>query len=250
VWLLHISLLTPGRRSSTNLEEIVAADTAGRPAQRRRTRRAIVDATSRLLAAGETPTIADIAAAAEVSRRTVYMHFPSLEHLLVDATLGMLSQDDVDAVLAADDLADDPAARVEAIARSLQRMSPDVERLGRQLIRLTVEPPAAASGDARGGGTAPRRGYRRITWIETALAPLRDQLDEAAFRRLVNGIAMVIGWEPLIVQRDICGLDAEQGEELSVWAARALLDATLRDAGLDVGRKGARRPSPPSAPMG
>jgi hypothetical protein len=40
---------------------------------------------------------------------------------------------------------------------------------------------------------------------------------------------MVIGWEALIVERDICGLDADGAEELSVWAARALLDAALRE---------------------
>ena len=42
-----------------------------RPAQRRRTRKAIVDATIALLARGGTPSVADVAAAADVSRRTL-----------------------------------------------------------------------------------------------------------------------------------------------------------------------------------
>ena len=116
----------------------------GRPAQRRRTRRAIVDATAQLIADGATPTIADIAAAADVSRRTVYMHFPSLDHLLIDATLGALSQAEVDRAIALPEGDDDVAARVEAMARALQRMSPEVERLGRSLIKLTVETPPGA----------------------------------------------------------------------------------------------------------
>jgi hypothetical protein len=45
----------------------------------------------------------------------------------------------------------------------------------------------------------------------------------------VGALAMVVGWEALIVQRDVCGLSAAEGEELSVWAARALVLATLAE---------------------
>jgi AcrR family transcriptional regulator len=196
----------------------------GRAAQRRRTRQAIVEAAMRLVAAGSTPTITDVASAADVSRRTVYMYFPSLEHLLVDATLGVLSQGEVDAAIDAADATDDPARRLEALVRSVQSMSPEVERLGRSLIRLTVE------GDGpEQAGDDPRRGYRRVEWIETALDPIRDQVPADRFDRLVQSLAMVIGWEALIVQRDICGLSPQQGEELSVWVALTLLDATLAE---------------------
>jgi AcrR family transcriptional regulator len=197
------------------------AEGPGRPAQRRRTRKAIVEATARLLASGETPTVADVARAADVSRRTVYLHFPTFEQLLIDATLGALSQSEVDRAIALAEVGDDVGARVEAMARALQGMSPEVERLGRSLIRLTVEPGGGREADG------PRRGYRRVEWIEAALEPVRDELEPAGFERLVAALAMVVGWEALIVQRDICGLDAERGEELSVWAARALLRAAL-----------------------
>jgi len=196
----------------------------GRPGQRRRTRKAIVEATSELLRAGSTPTIAEIADAAEVSRRTVYLYFPTLEQLLIDATLGALSQAEVDEIIETPEIAHDAGARVEAMVRALQSMSPEAERLGRSLIRLTVDAPPTTGGDV-----APRRGYRRVEWIEKALAPLREQIDPDRFQRLVFALAMVVGWEALIVQRDICGLTAEQGQDLSAWAARALLQATLSD---------------------
>jgi AcrR family transcriptional regulator len=204
------------------------AQQSGRPAQRRRTRKAIVGATMELLATGVTPTIADIAHAADVSRRTVYLYFPTLEQLLLDATLGALSQSDVDRVLDRPELGDDVGARVEAMARALQGMSPEIERLGRSLIRLTVEPDPAAKGTG-----AARRGYRRVEWIETALSPLRDQIDAPRFDRLVAALAMVVGWEALIVQRDICGLTPARGEDLSVWAVRALVQATLAEVAAD-----------------
>src|SRR5438128_4606534 len=108
-------------------------------ALRRRTRKAIVAATAELLAQGRTPSVAEVAEAAEVSRRTVYLYFPTLEQLLIVATLGALSQAQVDEAIETPEFAGDPGARVEALARALQSMSPEVERLGRALIRLTVE---------------------------------------------------------------------------------------------------------------
>jgi len=192
-----------------------------RPAQRRRTRKAIVDATIALIAKGGAPSVEEVAAAAEVSRRTVYMYFPTFDQLLIDATLGALSQAPVDRAIDAAASGPDVERRVEQMARSLQRMSPEAERLGRELIRLTV-----AADRQQPGQDAPRRGYRRVEWIESALAPWRDRLAPADWRQLVAAIAMVVGWEALIVQRDVCGLSAAEGEDLSVWAARAFLRAT------------------------
>jgi AcrR family transcriptional regulator len=195
-----------------------------RAAQKRRTRKAIVDATIALLSRGETPTVSDVAAAADVSRRTVYLYFPSFDQLLLDATVGALSQAAVDRAIEATSAGDDVEARVEGLVRAVHRVSPEVERLGRALVRRTLEVNPAPPTEGE-----PRRGYRRIEWIETALAPWRERLETARWQRLVAGLAMVIGWEALIVQRDVCGLDVAEGEELSVWAARALLEAALRE---------------------
>src|SRR4249920_1189210 len=84
----------------------------GRAAQRRRTRRAIVEATSRLLAAGGNPSVNDIAAAADVSRRTIYTYFPTLDQLLLDATVGAMNIN----VEAAIDAAGEPDARARIAA--------------------------------------------------------------------------------------------------------------------------------------
>src|SRR4029077_8773505 len=68
----------------------------GRANQRKRTRAAIVAATMDLLAEGPEPSMSEIADAAQVSRRTLYLHFPSLDQLLIDAAVGALSQHAVD----------------------------------------------------------------------------------------------------------------------------------------------------------
>src|SRR5436305_10622022 len=166
----------------------VSQDETGRFRQRRRTRAAIVSAAADLLRAGRTPSVNDVAEAADVSRRTVYLYFPTIEQLLLDATLGLLSQAAVDEAIEAADSEGDAAERVAAMIRAIGSMSTETLPLGRSLIRLTVTP--AEDDD---GPVSPRRGYRRVAWIERALEPLRPQLRPASYERLVSGLAMVVG---------------------------------------------------------
>ena len=195
----------------------------GRAAQRRRTRRAIVEATSRLLAAGADPSINEIAAAADVSRRTIYTYFPTLDQLLLDAALGAMNLD----VEAAIDEAGEPDARAR-IATLIALLSDGMAGslpLGRKLIKLTVDAPPS--------GPEPRRGYRRIGWIEQALEPVRPRLGPDRFEQLVSALAVVIGWEAFVVLFDVRGLTAGQAREILTGAALTLLDAALAQAAPD-----------------
>lgn len=196
-----------------------------RIAQRRRTRKAIVEAAGRLLRAGAEPSVADVAAEADVSRRTVYMYFPTLDHLLIDATLGEIASAGYGNRLDFERYGDDVHARLDALITTLLDMSDQALPLGRRLLRLTVETPPSHVTDA-----SPRRGYRRVEWIELALAPLRGRLSEPQFERLVSALALVIGWEAMIVLRDTRGLQRDGERAVTSWAAHALIDATLAEA--------------------
>jgi AcrR family transcriptional regulator len=194
----------------------------GREAQRRRTLRAIVDAAVELLERGADPSVAEIAAAADVSRRTVYLYFPTLEHLLADAALAAART----TVEPRFELHGDVDERVEELVRAVQQGFAETEALGRTIIRLTV----GASGAPSASGTTPRRGYRRVEWIERALEPLRETLPPDRFERLVSGLTLLIGWESMIVLQDTRALSAAEAEEVCVWAARALLTAETGDS--------------------
>ncbi len=214
----------------------------GRYRQRRRTRTAIINAAAELLRSGRiAPGANEIADAADVSRRTVYQYFPTVEQLLLDATLGLLSQAAVDdAIDRADPGGDDAPGRVSAMIRALTDMSSQTMPLGRSLIRLTVDAPAGSTGQ-------PIRGYRRIDWIETTIEPLRGRLDDAGFERLVSALAMVIGWEALIVLQDLRGLTPGEQAGVCTWAARALIQAALQDQP-ETPRAPTQQASPPPAP--
>lgn len=85
-------------------------------------------------------------------------------------------------------------------------------------MRHTVGAPEPEAG-------RPRRGYRRVAWIGDALAPARDELGAEACERLVSALTLLIGWEAMIVLRDIRGLDADEAVDVCAWAAGALLAA-------------------------
>ena len=197
----------------------VRAGGSRRVAQRNRTRKAIVEAAMRLMAAGRTPSIADIALAAQVSRRTIYMYFPTLEQLLLDATLGALSTETIDPVAGASG-SGGAGMRVEQLSRAVNGLAGSTMHLGRALIRLTVE-----AHEPRAG--VPRRGYRRVEWIERTLQSVRSQLTRKEFDRLVSALSVLMGWEALVVLKDVRGLEQKEAEDVLAFAARAVVDAAI-----------------------
>ena len=173
--------------------------------------------------AGQLPSVAEAAEAADVSRRTAYRYFPTQEQLLTEAALETL-RPGIEASFAL--IEKDPEARVEAAVRAIQGQAASNERLLRTMIRLTVE-----RGMREPGETRPAlRGSRRIEWIESALAPVRPLISKDAYARLVSAISLCVGAEALIVLRDIRGLDQREAADVSAWSAKALLRAALTEA--------------------
>lgn len=112
---------------------------------------------------------------------------------------------------------DDPRERLRSLVTALASTMTATLPLGRELIRLTVDPPD--------GETGPRRGYRRVACIETAIAPLRPEFDDAAFEGLVSGLAGVLGWESFVVLTDVRGLDHAAASAVVLDTALAIFDA-------------------------
>jgi AcrR family transcriptional regulator len=177
-----------------------------------------------LLAEGHTPSVPEVADAADVSRRTVYQYFPSLDQLLTEAALEAVRDAVVRAIEPAEQ-ADDVSVRLDAMVRATQRSTLANESLLRKMIRLTAERRTDEPYPA------PTRGYRRVEWIEMALSPLQGRIDESSLERLTSGLALCVGIEALLVLRDVRGLTVAEAEEVSVWVARALLKATIDEVG-------------------
>jgi AcrR family transcriptional regulator len=190
-----------------------------REKQKDRTRRDLVAAALDLLVEGRTPTVSEVANAAEVSRRTAYRYFPSADQLMTEALLeGMRS--DVERDIDGGSPDDGVATRVDRLVNALHDLTVNNERLLRRMIRFTID-----RGQIEPG--VPPRPSRRLEYVEQALEPLRDQLAPDDYERLVHAMAVVIGIEARIVLRDICGLDDNRILETERWAAHAILAAAL-----------------------
>lgn len=188
-----------------------------RDSQKRRTRKALVEAAGRLIAEGRRPSIAEVADAAEISRRTAYRYFPSAEQLSVEAALEATRQN-MELSIEAGRVDEPVADRVARLVDALSRMTLENEALLRQMIRFTIDRDAIEPG-------VPPRPSRRLEYVERALTPLQGALDQDELDRLTHALAVVIGIESTIVLRDICGLDSAQVLGVQRWAARALVAA-------------------------
>ena len=192
--------------------------------QKRRTRAALVEAAKELLERGRTPTIADVADQALVSRATAYRYFPSQEHLLLDVVLER-SIDEIDRQVAETARSPDVGARVDGLVSAIQQEIAANEAGFRRLLQLSVGQSAEDQPSV-----ATIRGERRLRWIEQALEPIGSQIEANSRRRLTSALALCIGAEAFVVLRDLCGFEPDEADETLRWAARALVNAARGDS--------------------
>ncbi len=200
-----------------------AAPESGRSRQKMRTRKLLIEAAVTLLAGGHQPTVTEVADAAGVSRRTAYRYFPAQEKLHTEAALDGLRPVMESAIAAtpAGSQVSDLEERVDKLVENMQRLAIENESLLRIMIYQTVL--------ERTSGKQPRRGTRRVDWIESALKPLKARVTPTAYTRLVAALALCTGIEALLVLRDMCGLSPSEATELIQWLARAALKQTLNE---------------------
>ena len=66
--------------------------------------------------------------------------------------------------------------------------------------------------------------------MEQAVGPLRGELSDEQFERLVSALCLVVGWEAHIILEDVRNLPPQDEERVLRWAARALVDAIRAEA--------------------
>jgi AcrR family transcriptional regulator len=199
----------------------------GRPNQRMRTRKDLLQAASRMMKQGTKPSLEEVAAEALVSRATAYRYFPTVEALLVEAALDV-------AVPQADDLfqgtsTDDPVARLERVDAALDEVLIANEASFRMMLAHSLQR-APTDGDSV---EIPARQNRRTPLIEAALAPSRKQFKPAALKNLRKALALIIGTEAKVVCRDVLQLDDADARNVRRWAIRALVEAAKKSESLD-----------------
>lgn len=203
--------------------------------QKARTRAAIVEAAQKLHRQGITPTVAQAAEQARVSRATAYRYFPTQEALIIEVT-------DVTPKL----------AEMEKLVESLttedveKRLLPLVETFGqlvlaeegqfRTALRVYYDTWLRSHRNGGNDNAPPVREGRRMRWLDKALEPLHD-LPEEQKQRLRAALALTMGPDSVAIMKDVCGLEDHEALAVLRWAATVLLRA-----GLEEGRASASSP--------
>lgn len=197
----------------------MTATRAGRANQKRRTRKALLDAASRLTREDRKPSLEEIAEEALVSRATAYRYFPTVEALLAEAALDIASPDPA-AVF--DGAPDDPAERALRVNAAFDEMISANEASLRLMLASALERSVTRTDDA------PLRQNRRTPMIEEALKPHRSAFRPRDYDKLVKSLALFIGTESMIVFRDVLQADDKDARAVKRWAIRALVEAAKR----------------------
>jgi AcrR family transcriptional regulator len=188
-----------------------------RIAQKLRTRRALLTAAGELVAAGKTPTVADAADAALVSRATAYRYFPSQEALLVEVPL-RLGLPTVESLFGSDaapaEVEDRVALVHNAIYDHLREREVQFRLFTRNALLRSLE---------RDHLDVPQRPAFRLELLDAALEPLQDELETDELERLKTALSILIGTEAMIAMRDVVRLDHDQARASGEWAVRQMV---------------------------
>jgi AcrR family transcriptional regulator len=193
----------------------------GRPNQKRRTRKDLLQAAARLMKEGRAPSLDEVAAEAMVSRATAYRYFPKIEALLVEAPLDEAAPDPEAALRGA---SNDPVARLDRVDAAFEQMMNANEAQLRLMLANAVQRPLKQSREDE----TPARQNRRSPLIEAALAPARDEFKPTELKTLQRALALVIGTEGFVVFKDVLQLDDAEARKVRRWAMRALVAAARK----------------------
>jgi len=173
---------------------------------------------------GRTPTLAEVAEEALVSRATAYRYFSSEKALLAEAPLdGVVPTPEQ---LFADDPSTDPIERLLKADAALRKVVWGNQTQCRLMLARLLEQAANATVVP----AEPLRQNRRMDLIETALSPVRNQFDDTVYRKLCAVLALVFGAESMVVFRDVLQMDDPAAWEAESWAVRVLARTALLES--------------------
>jgi AcrR family transcriptional regulator len=194
---------------------------ADRSNQKRRARKALLEAAGRLMRDGGRPTLEEVAEEALISRATAYRYFSGLDALLVEASLDV--ETPTAETLFGADSSSDPVARVQRADAALHEMMVANEPALRRMLIQSLE-----RGLKPGDGDLPSRQNRRTPLIEAALAPARGEFEPKALDRLTKALAMIVGTEGMVAAKDVLQLSDDEARQVKRWAIQALVDAARK----------------------
>lgn len=168
---------------------------------------------------GKEPSIDEVAEVAMVSRATAYRYFPNHQTLIMEAMLDAKFADAEEVLRDAD-----PQDAAERAAR-VNKYLFDLDELE---VPLRLFLSASLSDWVKSDGKADVRSGRRVPMLELALEPIREQLDEDSYKKLLHALTAMVGIEAYVALRDVAKLSPEESKEVMGWAVKVLVNAVAK----------------------
>ncbi|MCZ4498115.1 MAG: regulatory protein TetR [Marmoricola sp.] len=182
----------------------------GRSNQQLRTRAALLQAAGKLLSAGQQPSVAAAAEEALVSVATAYRYFATADELWTEAAQELTFDEEwftgIERLI--EEAGEDIAARAVVAARATVEEALEKPYFFRRAALAGQQQWFAQQADPE-ASDAPVRAGRRNRIIQAVLAPLRQQGNEDAVRRLEAALTVLLGAEVMISLVDVARLEPD-----------------------------------------
>jgi len=196
----------------------------GRTNQKLRTHIALVECAAQLVKAGKTFTVAEVADIARVGRTTAYRYFPTVEQLVVHASLHAITEVEKQSIVTELEGSTSPYERLRRVIEASDRSINEHEHLYRTMLVHSV------NGDNQRDNDLPRRSGARKAVLDSAIGSLKRELGERRYERLTATLSLFLGIEAAVVLRDVCLVSDEEAREIKVWGANVILQAALLES--------------------
>lgn len=180
----------------------------GRINQKLETRHKILESAKQLVRKGIDFNLEDVANNAEISRATIYRYYPNLEILSyeVGIDIGTKTPEDIIEDLKDCSLND----MLMGIQNYYNAHAVNNENAFRKYLSAVLT-----------SASEKKRGARRNRTLQLAL--MKSDIRPKEKKDLVHLLAILMGIEPLIVAKDVSGLDNKEFKELMSWGMKLVL---------------------------
>lgn len=186
----------------------------GRINQKLETRSKILESAKQLVRQGIDFNLEDVANNAEISRATIYRYYPNLEILSyeVGIDIGTKTPEDI--------IEDLKGCSLNDTILGIQNYYNDHAVNNENAFRKYLSAVLTSASEKK-------RGARRNKTLQLAL--MKSDLRPKEKKDLVHFLTILMGIEPLIVAKDVSGLDYKEFKELMSWGMKLVLKGFFED---------------------
>lgn len=189
--------------------------TGGRVNQKLKTQKRILDTARKMLLSKKDFSLEDVAAALQISRATIYRYYGNVDMLCLDVAIATSHKDpeDFSSYVSGMDL----PQSLFYVQQYFNHMVQTHETELRKYLSLALD------RSVKGETASEHRGGRRPKTLEIVMRPFYDDIGKEHYDNLKHITTLLCGPEPLIVNKDVNGLNNKQSNELLKWALEMIL---------------------------